>query len=45
MGLAFSIGHYCRNNLGDTFDCKMDMGNKSTGMVKSAIDSKLMEGR
>ena len=41
MGLAFPVNHHCRFYLGDSFNSKMDMGNKSAGMVKSVINSQL----
>ena len=44
MGLAFPVNHHYRFYLGDSFNSKMDMGNKSAGMVKSTINSKLRKG-
>ena len=41
MGLAFSVNYHCRFYLGNTFNCKIDMGNKSAGMVKSVTNSQL----
>ena len=41
MGLDFPVNHHYRFYLGDSFNSKMDMGNKSAGMVKSAINSQL----